>query len=175
MANEKLFAVDFGETVLNAQDVLLAEDVEHAWDHAMLEGLLALSAQSVGGALQILETTIAYAKEREQFGRPIGAFQSIAHYLADAATEIQGVRYLAYQACWALDNGLPFSKLALMAKLQCNAVFRRTAVTAVQIHGGMGFTLEADPQLYYRRAKSQQLQYWDPMYLEERIATEVFS
>jgi alkylation response protein AidB-like acyl-CoA dehydrogenase len=175
MANEKLFAVDFGETVLNAQDVLLAEDVEHAWDQAMLEGLLALSAQSVGGALQILETTIAYAKEREQFGRPIGAFQSIAHYLADAATEIQGVRYLAYQACWAFDNGLPLSKHALMPKLQCNAVLRRTALTAVQIHGGMGFTLEADPQLYYRRAKSQQLQYWDPMYLEERIATEVFS
>jgi len=175
MADEKLFAVDFGETVLDAEEALLATDIEQTWDQVMLEGLLALSAQSVGGALQILEESTAYAKEREQFGQPIGAFQSIAHYLADAATEIQGVRYLVYQACWAFDSGLPFGKLALMAKLQCSAVFRRTSVTAVQIHGGMGFTLEADPQLYYRRAKSQQLQYWDPMYLEERIASEVFS
>lgn len=175
MANEQLFAVDFQDITLSVSESVLATDIRLHWDQVMLEGMLAISAQAVGGALQMLETTVQYAKEREQFGQPIGGFQSIAHYLADAATEIEGVRYLVYQACWAFDNDLLFRKLALMAKLQCTAVFRRTTVTAIQIHGGMGFTLEADPQLYYRRAKSLQLLHWDPTYLEERIADEVFA
>ena len=61
-----------------------------------------------------------------------------------------------------------------MAKLQAGSVFRRATVKGVQIHGGLGFSLDADPQLYYRRAKHQQLMYWDPAHLERRIAAGVF-
>ena len=67
-----------------------------------------------------------------------------------------------------------WEQLALMAKYQATAVFRRTTVTGVQIHGGMGFSSEADPQLYYRRAKHLQLMYWQPRDLERRIADKVF-
>lgn len=157
----------------------LCGDVAKAWDSAMMLAQIALAAQAIGGASAMHAMANDYARQRRQFGQPIGAFQSLAHYLADAATEIEGARYLVYQAAWAMDQcadscEASAQKLALMAKLQACAVFRRTTVSGVQIHGGMGFSAEADPQLYYRRAKHQQLMYWDSNYLKKRIAAEVF-
>jgi len=174
MADETLFSVSLDSLSLPEDESLIAQDIGAQWDQAMLEGIIVQSALAVGGAMRMLEMATDYAKEREQFGKPIGSFQSIAHYLADTATEVEGVRYLMYQAAWAVDNGLPFAQLALMSKLQCTAVYRRSTATGVQVHGGIGFSKEADPQLFYRRAKSQQLLNWDPIYLEERIASEIF-
>lgn len=172
-AGQSLYAVSLdGLTV--GESSLIAMNINDIWNRTMLEGLIALAAQAIGGAQRILEMTIDYAKQREQFGQPIGAFQAIAHYLADCATEVAGARYLAYQAAWACDNGRPFARLALMAKWQTTAVFRRATFTGIQIHGGIGYSLEADPQLYYRSAKHQELMYWAPLYLEQRIAAEVF-
>jgi alkylation response protein AidB-like acyl-CoA dehydrogenase len=142
-----------------------------AWSRALLEGAVVLGALAVGGAERAFELTQAYARERRQFDRPIGSFQSIAHALADNATAIEGARILVYQAAWACDAGEPFETLALMAKLQAGSMFREVSATSIQVHGGLGFTLDADPQLYYRRAKHQQLLYGDPAYLEARLAT----
>ena len=174
-AEQNLHAVTFDQVRVPLDAGLPAAEFDQHWERAMLEGQVALAAQAIGGASRILEMATAYAKEREQFGQPIGAFQSIAHYLADRTTELEGARYLVYQAAWACDQEMPFTQLALMASLQATAVFRRATVTGVQIHGGMGFSSEADPQLYYRRAKHLQLMYWDPLYLEQRIAQEVFA
>jgi alkylation response protein AidB-like acyl-CoA dehydrogenase len=157
------------------EDALLAcEALAGAWRDATAETLVALAAESIGGAARLLEITLAHVRSREQFGQPLGAFQSVAHALADAATELEGARYLVYQAAWAADAGKPFQRLALMAKLQAGSVFRRVSWKAVQFHGGIGFSLDADPQLYYRRAKHQQLMGWEPAWLEEQIAREVF-
>jgi alkylation response protein AidB-like acyl-CoA dehydrogenase len=173
-ADQKLMRVDFAGVSVASETLLGAAAFPDAWQRVMHETLIALAAESIGGAARMLEMATAYAKERVQFGQPIGAFQAIAHYLADAATEIEGARWLVYQAAWAADGGRPFTQLALMAKLQAGAVFRRMTVKGVQIHGGLGFSLDADPQLFYRRAKHQQLMYWDPAYLERRIAAGVF-
>ena len=173
-ADQKLMRVDFVQVEVAAAERLAGEPLGQAWPRAMHETLVALAAESIGGAARMLELATAYAKERVQFGQPIGAFQAIAHYLADAATEIEGVRWLVYQAAWAADTRRPFAQLALMAKLQAGAVYRRATVKGVQIHGGLGFSLDADPQLFYRRAKHQQLMYWDPAYLERQIAAGVF-
>jgi len=174
-ADQTLYAVRFDQLRLPAARCLNADSLEWHWDRSMLVGQIALAAQAVGGAARMLEMAVEYAGEREQFGQPIGAFQAIAHYLADRATEIEGARYLVYQAAWACDTGEDWQQLALMAKKQATAVFRRTTVTGVQVHGGMGFSAEADPQLYYRRAKHLQLMHWDSHYLEQRIAAEVFA
>jgi alkylation response protein AidB-like acyl-CoA dehydrogenase len=173
-AGQKLMRVDFAQVAVDPANRLDGAPFADAWRRAMHETLIALAAESIGGAQRMLEMATSYAKERVQFGQPIGAFQVIAHYLADAATEIEGARWLVYQAAWAADTGRPFAQLALMAKLQAGAVFRRVTVTGVQIHGGLGFSLDADPQLFYRRAKHQQLMYWDPAHLERRIAAGVF-
>lgn len=173
-ASEALFHVGFNAVQVNAEQCLAeGEAAWSAWQVAMDGALIALSAQAVGGTAAMLEMSNDYAKERHAFDRPIGSFQSIAHYLADVATELESARVLAWQAAWAHDEGQPYRLLAAMAKLHACAVFRRATAVGVQIHGGMGFSLEADPQLYFRRAKQLQLMHWDPAFLEQRIADAV--
>ena len=140
------------------------------WQQCMYNGAITIAAQAVGAATYVHEISVAYAKQREAFGRPIGGFQAIAHYLADVLVEIEGCRTLVHQAAWARDAGQPFHCLAAMAKLQACAMFRRAAAVAIQVHGGLGYTIEGDPQLYFRRAKQWQSLNWNEATLEEKIA-----
>jgi alkylation response protein AidB-like acyl-CoA dehydrogenase len=181
-ADAALFSVEFTDVAVVESDCVglkagagVSAGIDESWDRALLEGIVVLAGQAIGGAERALESATAYAKERKQFDRPIGSFQSIAHSLADRATEIEGAKVLVYQAAWAIDNDQPFERLAAMAKLKACAAFRRTTAVSIQIHGGIGFTKDADPQLYFRRAKHQQLMYGDPAWLEERIAASVFN
>ncbi|MGZ4119544.1 MAG: acyl-CoA dehydrogenase family protein [Actinomycetota bacterium] len=141
-----------------------------AWEEASRAAMIALAGYATGGAERALEMAIAYANERVQFGRKIGSFQGIAHPLADMATEIQGGKVLAYQAAWAHANHKPLGPLAAMAKMYTADVFKRTTKVGQQVFGGIGFTLEIDMQLYFRRAKQLELQWWEPRYLERAIA-----
>jgi alkylation response protein AidB-like acyl-CoA dehydrogenase len=143
------------------------------WNAVLLEGAILLAAQAVGGARYALDITVQYAKDREQFDKPLGAFQALAHYLADAATAVDGAETLMYEAAWSLANDRPIAQLAPMAKLFACSTFRDVTAMAQQIFGGVGFTLEYDIQLYFRRAKQQQLSWWDDRHLEEMIAATV--
>lgn len=143
------------------------------WDRVVLDGIVLLSALAMGGAERALEVTVQYAKDRKQFDKPLGAFQAIAHYLADAATAIDGGRTLVYEAAWARDQGRPTARLAPMAKLFACRTWRDVTAMCQQVWGGVGFTIEYDIQLYFRRAKQLQITWWDPPALEERIAADV--
>ncbi len=143
------------------------------WRSVMYDGSILLAAQAIGGAQRALEMTVQYAKEREQFDKPLGAFQAIAHYLADASAAVDGGTTLAYEAAWARAQGKPVGRLAPMAKLFACQTFRDVTAMAQQVYGGMGFTIECDIQLYFRRAKQLQLSWWDSRYLEELIASDV--
>ncbi|MFO1292141.1 MAG: acyl-CoA dehydrogenase family protein [Rubrivivax sp.] len=144
-----------------------------AWDAAMREGIVLLAAYAAGGAERALEITVQYAKDREQFGKPLGAFQALAHYMADASAVVDGAKTLVLEAAWAHGAGQPPPRLALMAKLFACKAFRDVTAMAQQVHGGIGFTLDYDIQLYYRRAKQLQLNWWDARTLENLIAAEV--
>ena len=143
------------------------------WSAVMHEAIILAAAQAVGGAEYALDITVQYAKDRKQFDKPLGAFQALAHYLADAATTVDGARVLVHEAGWARAEGRPVGKLAPMAKLYACRTFRDVTATAQQIFGGIGFTVEFDIQLYFRRAKQLQLSWWDPRTLEELIAAQV--
>lgn len=143
------------------------------WNRLMEYGIILLAAQAIGGAQRALDMTVQYAKEREQFDKPLGAFQAIAHYLADASAAVDGGSTLAYEAAWVHAHGQPTHRLAPMAKLFACQTFRDLTATAQQIYGGMGFTLECDIQLYFRRAKQWHMTWWDSRYLEEVIAGDV--
>ncbi len=143
------------------------------WNEAMHEGIILLSAQAVGGAERCLEETVAYAKERVQFDKPLGAFQALAHYMADASTNIDGGRVLAWEAAWNAAQGRPITRFAPMAKLFCCEAYRETTRVCAQIWGGVAFTIEYDQQLFFRRAKQLQLSWWDTPYLEELVAADV--
>ncbi|MBM7422958.1 acyl-CoA dehydrogenase family protein [Spongiibacter marinus] len=177
-AKDALYRCDFDQLFVAEQHRLGAGEQDACcwsqWQYVNDVALLPLAAYAVGAAERIHEISNEYANYRKAFGRPIGGFQSIAHYLADIVVAIDGARTLVHQAAWMKDRGRPFSKLAMMAKLQACETFRRAAALAIQIHGGIGYTLEADPQLFFRRAKQLQLLNGEPAELERRIAEQLF-
>lgn len=125
--------------------------------HQMLKtldgGRLSIAAMGLGGAQGAYEAALKYARQREQFGQPIGKFQAVAFKLADCATEIECARSLLYKACWLRDQGRPFEKQAAMAKLYCSELMGRVANHAVQIHGGYGLMKEYHVERFYRDQK----------------------
>lgn len=143
------------------------------WDDAMRDGIILLASYAAGGAAYAHEITTQYAKDRKQFDKPLGAFQSIAHYLADGISAVDGAEVLAYEAAWARSEGRDVERLAPMAKLFAGKTFRDITAVGQQVFGGVGFTLEYDIQLYFRRAKQLQISWWDDRYLEELIAAAV--
>lgn len=143
------------------------------WHETMLDGIILLAAQAIGGAQYALEITTQYAKDREQFDKPLGAFQALAHYLADAKTNVDGGTLLVHEAAWARAEGRPVDRLAPMAKLFACQTYRDVTAMAQQIFGGVGFTLEYDIQLYFRRAKQLQITWYDSRTLEEMVAAAV--
>ena len=116
-------------------------------------GRISIAALALGMGQGAFECSLAYAKQREQFGKPIAEFQSIQNYLADMATEIDAARLLTLRAAWMKDQGLPTTKESAMAKLFASEVAVRVANLAVQIHGGYGFTKDFKAEKFYRDVK----------------------
>jgi len=174
IGSDAQFRVDLDGVRVGAADRIGAAGTGWAtWDAVMHEGIVLLGAQAVGGAQYALDITVQYSKDRHQFYKPLGAFQALSHYMADAATAIDGAEVLVHEAAWACAAGRDVASLAPMAKLYACRTFRDTTATAQQIFGGMGFTLEFDIQLFFRRAKQLQISWWDTRYLEELIAAAV--
>jgi alkylation response protein AidB-like acyl-CoA dehydrogenase len=139
----------------------------------MLRASVLLAAQAVGGARASLEMTNQYAKDRVQFDKPLGAFQAISHYLADAVTALDGAEVLVHEAAWADATGRSIERLAPMAKLFACDTYRDLTAMAQQVFGGVGFTVEYDIQLFFRRAKQLQISWWDARTCEELIAADI--
>jgi alkylation response protein AidB-like acyl-CoA dehydrogenase len=128
------------------------------------------SAEMLGGAQAVLEMTTAYAKERSQFGAVIGSFQAVQHNLVDLFNDIQGLRYLVYEAAWRSDAGLPASSLISMAKARANQVYQRTCIDGMKLHGAIGFTEELDLGLYHLRTRAHLTEGGDTRFHLDRIA-----
>jgi alkylation response protein AidB-like acyl-CoA dehydrogenase len=134
----------------------------------------ALCAEMVGGAQRVLEMSVNYAKERVQFGRPIGSFQAIKHKCAEMMLQVESAKSAAYYAAWAVDEDVPEVPLAVsMAKAYCSDAYRYTAGEGIQVHGGIGFTWEHDMHLYFKRAKYCECTFGDATYHRELVAQEV--
>lgn len=118
---------------------------------------IALAAEQVGGAQQCLDLTLAYISERAQFGRKIASFQAIKHRCAEMMVKVEAARSAVYGAARAASGPLPIAELQLeaaCAKLSASEAFFHCASEAIQLHGGVGFTWEYDPQLYFKRAQA---------------------
>jgi len=134
---------------------------------------LAKAAEMMGGAQQVLEMTINYAKERVQFDRPIGSFQIIQHYLADMSIDVDSSRVSLHKAAWMLSEGLPCTKEISVIKGWISEAYRRVAAQAHQIHGAIGFTKDHDLELYFRRAKAGELFFGDADFHREIVAQQL--
>lgn len=134
-------------------------------------GLAALAAEAVGVATRALELSVAHARTREQFGRPIGIYQAVSHKLADAFVEIESARSLAYWAAWAVANETEDAPAAAAgAKAYASEAAVRTCERAIQVHGGIGFTWEHPLHRFYRRAQWIAAFLGSPSALRARVA-----
>ena len=186
-ADDELVAVDLrgiGRTPEPAMD----RTRELAWidlDHASAEtigdaaavaahldrGAVFHSAEMLGGAEAVMHLAVDYAKQREQFGRPIGSFQAVKHRCADMLVDVEGMRSVVYHAAWAIGAGDPESPVAAAtAKIWCSDAGVRVAESALQVHGGIGFTWEADVHLYLKRAQLDQVSFGDARHHRSRLA-----
>ena len=144
-----------------------AESLQRILDLACI----ALAAEQVGGAQRCLDLSVEYAKERVQFGRPIGSFQAIKHKCADMMVDVESARSAVYYAgCVAAEGGEELPMLASLVKATASDAYFRCAADAIQIHGGVGFTWEYDVHLHFKRAKSTEAFLGDPSWHRERVA-----
>jgi alkylation response protein AidB-like acyl-CoA dehydrogenase len=133
---------------------------------------VALAAEQVGGAQRVLDNAVDYAKNRMQFGRPIGSFQAIKHKCADMLLQVESAKSAAYYGAWAAatDDDDELALAASLAKSYCSEAYFHCAAENIQIHGGIGFTWEHHAHLYFKRAKSSELLLGDPAYHRELLA-----
>ncbi len=164
--------VKFENVRVRAADVL--GEVGAAWrgiDRALTVASVALAVEAVGGAQACLDMAVDYAKNRIQFGRPIGSFQAIKHKCADMLVSVESAKSAAYYAAWAVDGDSDeLAVVGPLAKAYCTEAYFKAAAENIQIHGGIGFTWEHDAHLYFKRAKSIELMFGSPSHHRARLA-----
>jgi alkylation response protein AidB-like acyl-CoA dehydrogenase len=137
---------------------------------------VALAAESTGLAQRALEMSVAYAKDRQQFGRPIGAYQAVSHRCAQMLLETENARSAVYGAAWAADaepESLPLA--ASMAKAYSSDAGWRVPDAAIQVHGGIGFTWEHDLHFFLKRGRANAAMFGDAKWHRERVADAVLA
>ena len=143
-------------------DAVIGE-VDRGWDvigPTLRRAAIGAAAEMLGAARRCMEMSVEYAKVRQQFGQPIGAFQAIKHACAEMLLEVENAHAAVYYAAWALDAGSPDAELAAsVAKAYVGDASRKVCGSAIQVHGGIGFTWEYDLHLYVKRAK-----HFEPLY-----------
>jgi alkylation response protein AidB-like acyl-CoA dehydrogenase len=154
-----------------AQRIGCGRDVEALVDR----GVVVAAAEMLGGSTFVLAMTAQYAKDRVQFGQPIGSFQAVKHRCADMVVDVEGMRSTTWYAAWSLDAHEPgdpeASADASTAKVWCSDAAKRVMASALQVHGGIGFTWEHDLHLYLKRSQLDQLSFGDASVHRERLAT----
>lgn len=171
IASDRQCEVNFQNVRVPKNNIL--GELDKGWvalSKALEKAAIAECAIMLGGAQQVLEMTVNYAKERIQFDRPIGSFQAIQHKCANMLIDIDGAKYITYQAAWKSSEGLDCAREVSMAKAWVSEAYQRVCIEAHQIHGGIGFTKEHDLQLYFRRAKKSELAFGDATFHRELVA-----
>jgi alkylation response protein AidB-like acyl-CoA dehydrogenase len=164
------YEVTFDDTPLVRDDIIGGEPIsDSVWRLFDVGGLISASQMS-GIAAKVLDASISYARQRNQFGRPIGSFQAIKHRCADMTVSVDASRSAAYYAAWALsDRSWDATRAVSIAKSYCGDTARYVCNESIQIHGGVGFTWELGLHYYLRRAKTLEYLYGDASYHRERV------
>ncbi len=174
LARDKQCEVLFNNASVPKDNIL--GELHHGWpvvQDALQKATVAKCAEMVGGAQAALDMAIAYAKERIQFNRPIGSFQAIQHYCANMVSDVDGSRFVTYKAAWKVSEGLPSVMDVAVAKAWTSEAYRRVTLLAHQIFGAIGFTMDHDMHLYYRRAKASEMMFGDSAFQRAIVSREL--
>ena len=174
IAGDKLCEVTFDRVRVPEENIL--GGLDRGWDVVIKiieRAAVAKCCEMAGGMQQVLDMTVDYARERKQFGRPIGSFQVIQHYCADMLTDVEGARLSAYQAAWMLSEDLPCTEQVAIAKACAGQAVERVLALAHQIHGAIGVTIDHDLHYYTRRLKAAACTFGDADFYREIVAQEM--
>jgi alkylation response protein AidB-like acyl-CoA dehydrogenase len=170
----RLSSVRFDGVAVAPEATLPGAVADYEW--VFLRACVALAAESTGIAQRSLEMAVEYAKDRQQFGRPIGAYQAVSHRCAQMLLEAENSRSAVYGAAWAADaepESLPLA--ASMAKAYASDAGWRVPNAAIQVHGGIGFTWEHDLHFFLKRGRSNAATLGDAHWHRERVAAAVLA
>jgi len=171
IASDRQCEVVFDKVFVPKENLL--GELNQGWnlvERILVQAAASKCAEMLGGSQQVLEMTVAYAKERVQFGRPIGSFQAVQHHCANMATDVESSRFITYQACWMLGQNMPCDKQVYMAKAWVSDAYQRVVALGQQLHGAIGFTQDHEMQLYYRRAKAGEVFFGNGEFHREKVA-----
>jgi alkylation response protein AidB-like acyl-CoA dehydrogenase len=174
LARDKQCEVVFNNARVPKENIL--GELHNGWpvvQDVLQKATVAKCAEMVGGAQAALDMAVAYAKERIQFNRPIGSFQAIQHYCANMVSDVDGSRFVTYKAAWKVSEGLPATMDVAVAKSWTSDAYRRVTLLAHQIFGAIGFTMDHDMHLYYRRAKASEMMFGDSAFQRAIVAREL--
>ena len=174
ISNDKLYEVTFNNVKVPGGNIL--GELNKGWDEIQKitrRAAVALCCEMVGGAQRVLEMTVDYAKERVQFGHPIGSFQAIQHDCANLATDIDGARLVTCKAAWMISQDLLCDKEVAAAKVWAGDTYQRATALSHQIHGALGFTMDYGLHFYTRQAKAAQVTFGDADFYREVVAQEI--
>jgi alkylation response protein AidB-like acyl-CoA dehydrogenase len=163
----KMFTVQLDRAAAEPLAAARSQQVAHAYATI----ITALAAENVGVAQRTMEMAVAYAKDRKQFDRPVGSYQAVSHRCAQMLLEVEGARSVSYWAGWALDHEPSTApRAASMAKAYAGDAGFRVAASALQVHGGIGFTWEHDLHFFLKRAKANAHAFGDSRWHRDRVA-----
>ncbi len=169
--HEKHFAVTYADCLVRAEDMIGLAGKGAEYVEKIMPKLIALKCgEMIGGLSKVVDMTVEYVKQRVQFGRPLGALQVVHHYCADMTTLLDTARLVAYQAASLISDGRPCAKEVAMAKAWCSDAYKKATQIGHQLHGGIGFTEEHDLHLYYKQAKSSELEFGDSWVHRQKVA-----
>ena len=171
---DKLCEVRFEDVTVPKANML--GELDKGWpivEKVMERGAIAKCAESVGAMQACVDMTVAFAKERVQYDRPIGAFQALQHIMADMWIALQTSKYLVYEAAWMESEGIPCAQIAAMAKAYINETYKWLTERAVSLFGGIGTSRDHDIGLYYRRAKAADIAFGLTDLHRETVAREI--
>lgn len=156
------YAVELTNVEATAADTLgQSTETAGGLQRAISEAAVAKCAEMVGGAQRVLDTAVAYAREREQFGRPIGSFQAIQHHCVNMLMDLECARWISYKAAAAIDRGALEPSLVAKAKVCCNEAYRRIVRLGHQVMGGIGYCEEHEMPLYFRHVRMAETAFGD--------------
>jgi alkylation response protein AidB-like acyl-CoA dehydrogenase len=174
IAGDKLCEVVFNKVKVSKNNIV--GKLDQAWEpleKTLQQVTVARCAEMVGGAQKVLEMSADHTKQRIVFDRPLGSFPVIQHYIANMVIDIDGSRFLTYEAAWRLSEGMSCAKEIAMAKAWTSEAYRRVTANGHEIYGGIGFTVESDMHLYFRRAKAAEVTLGDANYQRKFLAKEL--
>ncbi len=174
IGGDRQFKVSFDGVTVPKDNIL--GKLGEGWDivdFTLLRAAVLKCAEMSGACQAVLDMTAGYAKARIQFDRPIGSFQAIQHKLADMLIDVEAVQYLLYQAAWGISVGSPSPWQISAAKAKANEAYQRICIDAIAAHGAIGYTMDHDIGLYYRRVKAAQFAAGDTDLHSEVIAAEL--